>query len=180
MTERLEHLHQLQQRQREHLQDPGYAPVLQQVQALSTRREAVIRIFQPLKQRLGIVDPTLKLLDNFIGQLSTDREAGRSQPDPAWAIAWRTAYLASTFLQSVEDVLASVSFEIRTPEQPSVPGQPSAEAVDTRWSEVDATLSGMRTLRRELTEKAAEMTARADAAQDEYDELSAKILDLTG
>jgi len=180
MSQRLDQLHTLQQRQRQRLDDPGYAGVLQQVQALSTRREAVIHVFQPLKQRLGIVDPTLKLLDNFIGQLAAGEDAGRTRPDPAGAIAWRTAHLAANFLASIEDVLGTVDFGVPTPARPQVPEQPSSDTVKVRWAEVSEALLGMRRLRDTIDERAADMRDRAQVAHDEYEQLSAKILDLTG
>jgi len=180
MTERLEALHSLQQQQRLALQEPGYGPVLQQIQALSTEREAAIEVFQPLKQRLGIVDPTLTLLDTFITQLDGAEKTGRTQPDPAGAVAWRTSYLAGNFLESVAEVLESVAFGITVPDKAPIPDLPSPDAAAQRWVEVNAAQAQMRALRSSITAQASDMQERARAAYADYEELSAKIQVLTG
>ncbi len=180
LIERLERLHDLQQEQQRLLHDPRYAPILQDIQALNAERDGVIAVFNPLNQRLGVVEPTLKLLDNFIAKLADDEASGKSAPDPAGAVAWRTAYLAGNFLGSVRDVLSSVDFGVAVPEIPVVPPQPNAETAAHRWEEVEAALRSMRTLREDITAHAAEMTTRAQAASERYQELSSQILDLTG
>jgi len=180
LGDRLEALHTLQQDQRRQLSDPGYARVLQEIQALNAEREAVIQEFQPLKQRLGIVEPTLTLLDNFIASLSADEKAGKAGSDPAGAVAWRTAYVARTFMESVEDVLNSVDFGVPVPEIAAIPTQPDPQTADARWSQVAKALVDMAALRQAIDMRAKAMTATAAAAWERYEEISAKILELTG
>ncbi len=134
-------MQRLQHLQQHHLESPQYADLAREIAELSAERDRLSHQTQPLQQRQGVLDPTLRTLDNFLQRIDEAVAATRAEEDPRGLLAWRTAFLVDTLVRSLDSLLREVDLEVPFPEPIGAGPEPDPQAAPALWSAIEHTRS---------------------------------------
>lgn len=175
-------MHRLQHKQEHYITDPAWAPLAAELQALDAERASLQAKLNELSQQLLALQPVTTVLVSFIERL------GAMLPTLSGDLvgatdaigAWRTAVIASSFVDTVHQVMLPSPQLQRRLTTFHVGNDPFADSPEHHHAHAARSLVEMRSMADQLVHDQAELTLEVATLQARVDTIREKMLERTG